>query len=161
MWTMSCFFPSFFPKVRAYGGCPRPEPPSRAGLAPPLHFFFAQCKATEASQYNILTCFGDCLFHKVAHNNCLILNPGLHHQYLLTQYLLEFVVNDLVALCFWNTFHRWIFQNCFAGFFNNLGWHVIKVDILWGNACDLHGNVTGQVAKTFAASNKVGAAVKL
>ena len=45
--------------------------------------------------------------------------------------------------------------------FNNLGWNVIKVDVLWGNACDLHGNVTGQVAKTYAASNKVGAAVKL
>src|SRR5712691_3709716 len=64
---------------------------------PYIYLFFAQCKATEASQYNILTCFGNHLFHKVAHNHCLILDPGLHHQYLLTQYLLELVVNDLVA----------------------------------------------------------------
>src|SRR5215469_8284242 len=101
----------------------------RASRIATLHLF-AQCKAAETPQYNILTGFGDHLFHEITHDYCLILHPGLHHQYLLTQHLLELVVNDLVAPRWWDTLHRRIIQNRVTGLFNNLGWHVFKVDVL-------------------------------
>src|SRR5258708_9671903 len=102
---------------------------------------FAQCKATETPQYNILTGFGDHLFHKVAHCYCLILHPGLHHQYLLTQLLLELVVNDLVAPRWWDTFHRCIIQNRVTGLFNNLGWSAFKVYLLSSDTGHLYSSV--------------------
>src|SRR5437588_12138432 len=54
-----------------------------------LHF--TECKAAEAPQYNILTSIGDYLTYEITHSDCLVLHPGLQHQYLLTQYLLELV----------------------------------------------------------------------
>src|SRR5713226_7308965 len=98
---------------------------------------FAQCKATETPQYNTLTGFGDHLFHKVAHCYCLILHPGLHHQYLPTQHLLELVVNDLFTLPLWHTRHRRVFQDRVTRLFNKLDRHVFKVDVLGRNTCYL------------------------
>src|SRR5258708_2899648 len=122
---------------------------------------FAQCKATETPQYNILAGFGDHLFHKVAHYYCLILHPGLHHQYLLTQHPLEFAVNNLITLRRWNTLHRRILQNRVTGLFNNLGRYVFEVNVLGGSTTDLQGQIISQLTETVTASNKVGAAIEL
>ena len=54
----------------------------------------------------------------------------------------------------WNTLHRGIFQNGFAGRFNNFGWHILKVHVFGGNTRDLQGKVAGQMAKTSLRATK-------
>src|SRR5579863_5497523 len=75
---------------------------------------FAQFEAGKTPYHNVLASFGDHFANEITHDDGFILDPGLHHQHLLAEHLLELTIDKFVALLLWDTLDRRVFQDHFA-----------------------------------------------
>src|SRR5438034_3491093 len=148
----------------SFSGTPlRSSGPRRKSQDFRLRSLLTQFKATEAPQDYILASFSNHPTYKVTDDDCIIFDPGLHHQYLLTQVLFQFFVNDLLLLLYANSLHRRVLRNLPSGLFIDYSRNIFIIDVPGDRMrpSNLQRQLARKFAEGFAACHKVCAAIQL